>query len=197
MKTWVLSGALIAVLASGAPKKPLPGQAGNDDIELTATVLLDRDEIHQALGEDLGADYVVVRMKASPKGDKPLRISPDDFTLVSRKNGDRSSSLTPTQIAGKGALVVKSATLSDGQHGLGASPGTARLSAPTSVSVVEDGKPSEGPLLDALKAKMMADRETQEPLEGLLYFTMDGKLKPKDLSLLYKGPAGRLVLDFK
>lgn len=175
----------------------MPGQATNDNIELTATVLLDRDDVHDALGEDPGPDYVIVKMKAVSKTGKPLRISPDDFTLISRKDGQRSSSLTPTQIAGKGALIVKSATLSDGAHGLGASPGTARLSAPTGVTVVEDGKPSEGPLLDALKAKIMQERETDEPVEGLLYFTMEGKLKPKDVSIIYKGPAGKVVMDFK
>jgi len=31
----------------------------------------------------------------------------------------------------------------------------------------------------------------------MLYFALEGKNKPKDLSLLYKGPAGRLVFDFK
>src|SRR5579862_5732766 len=195
MRTWIIIAA-IAALAFAAPKKPMPVQATNDDIQLTATLLLDRDDIHQTLGQDLEADYVVVQMKAVSKTGKPVRIGPDDFTLISRKDGQRSSSLTPTQIAGKGALIVKSGSLSEG-HGLGASPGTARLSAPTGVTVVEDGKPSEGPLLDALKAKIMQERETDEPVEGLLYFTMEGKLKPKDVSIIYKGPAGRVVMDFK
>ena len=49
----------------------------------------------------------------------------------------------------------------------------------------------------ALKAKGLADSETNKPVEGLLYFAIEGKNKPKDLSLLYKGAAGRLVIDFK
>ena len=51
-------------------------------------------------------------------------------------------------------------------------------------------------LLDALKAKILPDKETSEPVEGLLYFPIDGKIKPKDLAVLYKGPAGRLVIEF-
>ena len=44
----------------------------------------------QALGEELGVGYVVVRMKVTPKTEKPLSISPDDFTIVCRKDGQRS-----------------------------------------------------------------------------------------------------------
>ncbi len=197
---------VIAALAMGADKRLLPGQAGNDDIELAGSVILDRDEIHQALGADLGAGYVVVRMKATPKTEKPLRISPDDFTLVSRKDGEKSEALSPTQIAGRGALVVKSTSRSERSHGfgvggfgggLGSSPGTAGQSAPSDVKVVTSGKSDQDALLEALKAKTLPDRETLEPLEGLLSFPIEGKVKPKDLSLIYKGPAGRLVMDFK
>jgi len=48
-----------------------------------------------------------------------------------------------------------------------------------------------------LESKVLPDTETKEPVEGLLYFLLDGKNKPKDLGLLYKGPAGRLSMDFK
>ena len=44
---------------------------------------------------------------------------------------------------------------------------------------------------------MLPDKETKEPVEGLLYFLLEGKNKAKDLGLLYKGPAGRLAMDFK
>jgi hypothetical protein len=204
MRTWLFL--MIAGVALGADKRLLPGQAGNDNIELAGSVIIERDDIHQALGADLGANYIVVRMKATPKTESPLRISPDDFTLISRKDGEKSEALSPTQIAGKGALVVKSASRSDRGHGfgvggfgggLGSSPGTAGQSAPSDVKVVTDSKGGEGPLLAALKAKALPDRETQEPLEGLLYFPIEGKVKPKDLSLIYKGPAGKLVMDFK
>jgi hypothetical protein len=54
----------------------------------------------------------------------------------------------------------------------------------------------DNPLLAALKAKILPDKESLEPVEGLLYFSIDGKLKPKDLAVIYKGPAGKLVMEF-
>jgi hypothetical protein len=61
----------------------------------------------------------------------------------------------------------------------------------------EKGQP-ENPLLAVLKAKGVPDIESKEPVEGLLYFALEGrKLKPKDTALVYKGAAGRLVMDFK
>src|SRR5580698_5762970 len=102
MKWMFAVAAAAALTALGAAPKPLPGQAGNDDIDLTASVLVDRSEIEQAVGVDLGAGYLAVRMKATPKTDKPLRIGPDDFTMVSRKDGQRSQALTPNEIAGHG-----------------------------------------------------------------------------------------------
>ncbi len=91
---------------AGDPK-PLPNQAGNDDIDLSGTVLIVRNDIQLALdGPDLPAGYIAVRMKVTPKSEKPLRIGPDDFTLLSRKDGQRSPSLSPHQIAGGGTVLV-------------------------------------------------------------------------------------------
>ena len=213
--------ACVAAVALAADKKAaLPVEASNGDIALVATVLLSPDEIRQALGADLGPTYALVRIKVSPnKAGDPIRISPDDFTLISRKDGERSPALSPSQIAGRGALVVKAAQqtsvvgtervgpvyggigtgLPQRLPGPGASAGnTASGEAGTVDAKVESGKGApESPLLPVLKAKVLPDKETKEPIEGFLYFTIEGKLKPKDVSLLYKGPAGRLVLDFK
>ena len=40
-------------------------------------------------------------------------------------------------------------------------------------------------------------QEVKNPEKGLLYFSIDRKLKPKDLSLIYDGEGGKLVVDFK
>ena len=48
-----------------------------------------------------------------------------------------------------------------------------------------------------LEEKILPDKEIKTSIEGLLYFLMDGKTKFKDITLIYKGPAGRLVMDFK
>jgi hypothetical protein len=187
MKRWIIF-ALISVVATAADKFHLPGQAGNDDLELAATLLLDHEAITQALGADPGDGYIVVRMKAVPKTEQPLRLSPDDFTLLSHKDGDRSQALSPGQIAGKGALVVKSSP----DHL--SSPGV-RERAPLKVEARNTAE--DLPLLSALKAKSFPDGETKSAVEGLLYFPIDNKVKPKDLSLIYKGFAGKLIIEFR
>ncbi len=201
-----------APVAFTGEKKPLPGQAGNDDVELVASVIIDRDEIKQALGgSDLGAGYVVARMKVTPKTEKPLRISPDDFTMVSRKDGQRTVAISPGQIAGRGTLVVKAApdqpgglgTMTNGPIwggvGMGRSSGGGNSRGTPSgtveaTTVKTDEK--ENPLLEVLKAKVLPDADSLEPVQGLLYFTIDGKIKPKDLAIIYKGAGGRLVMEF-
>jgi len=61
----------------------------------------------------------------------------------------------------------------------------------------DDGaKEKDNPLLEILKAKQLPDKETLDPQEGLLYFPIEGKIKPKDLAVIYKGPAGKLVMEF-
>jgi hypothetical protein len=213
-----------ALIAIAADIKPLPGQAGNDDIELVGTPILDRDGVTEAVGQDMGAGYILVRIKITPK-DKTLRIGPDDFTLLCRKDGQRSTALEPGQIAGKGALIVKAAANQPGGAGTatngpiwggvggigmgsrGANPGK---DAPVGVAA-ESGdkergdkdpdkpreKEKDSPLLTALKVKCLPDVETKEPVEGLLYFLIDGKFKQKDLALFYKGQAGRLTMEFE
>jgi hypothetical protein len=194
---------LIPLALFGRERKPLPGQAGNDNIELVGTLILDRDEIKQAIGVDPGPGYVVVKMQVRPKMDKPLAIGPADFTIVSHKDGQRSQALEPGEIAGSGVLVVKEApekswspgTTLNGPMWSGVTPRSNAPGSSTEVRPGPDGK-DHSPLLTALKAKVLADKETKDPVEGLLYFPIDGKIRPRDLTVIYKGPAGRLVMEF-
>jgi hypothetical protein len=208
--------AVLPLLAMAGERKQLPGQAGNDDVELVGSVIVDRDEIKQALGADLGAGYVIARMKITPKSDDGLRVSPDDFTIISRKDGQRSAALSPGQIAGKGAIVVKAApsqpgglgTTTNGPiwGGIGGAPsrmpgnsngvGNSAGSDGGAEAKVDNSNGKDNPLLAVLKGKILPDKETKEPVEGLLYFPIDGKIKPKDLAIVYKGPAGKLIMEF-
>lgn len=202
--------ALILTLPLIGEKKQLPGQAGNDDIELVGSVIIDRDEIQQALGADLGVGYVVARMKVTPKSEKPLHISVDDFSILSRKDGQRCSALAPGQIAGKGALIVKRAPNQPGGAGTATNGPIWGSVGPVGMGNRSQNKPGEtqversndskdtpdNPLLAVLKAKVLPDTESTEPVEGLLYFMIDGKIKPKDLAIVYKGQAGKLIMEF-
>lgn len=185
----LITGLICSCLAGAADLKSLPNQAGNGNIDLAGTVFLDSKEIQQILGTTLDPGYIVVRIKVEPRMLQAIRISADDFTLVSRKDGERSEALAPGQIGGKANLILKSKTTYDG------SPGVSSTS--VTLAPADNKKASEGPPIKLLESKMLKDAETKEPVEGLLYFLLEGKNKPKDLGLIYKGPAGRLAMDFK
>ena len=67
----------------------------------------------------------------------------------------------------------------------------------TKTAINDGGKEKDNPLLGILKEKILPQGETNEPVTGLLYFYLEGKHKLKDLELMYKSPAGRLMLDFQ
>jgi hypothetical protein len=186
---WLITGLIISCLAVGADIKSLPNQAGNGNIDLSGTVFVDSKDIQQVLGITLDPGYIVVRIKVEPRMLQAIRISADDFTLVSRKDGERSNALAPSEIGGPANLILKSKTSYSG------SPGVSSTS--VNVTSVETKKAPESPSIKILESKMLHDAETKEPVEGLLYFLLNGKNKPKDLGLLYKGPAGHLAMDFK
>ena len=185
----------LAITALAADKKAFPGQAGNDNIELTAAVMIDAAEIRQAVGSDLGPGFVVARVKATNKTDAAMRIGPADFALVSRKDGDRGDALAPGQLAGGSALIVKRDQSGRDWAQQTNKPGFTGVS-----GVSKTDKPQDDALLATLKAKELADLETKPngSIEGLLYFSMENpKMKSKDLALLYKGPGGHLTVEFK
>lgn len=197
----------ISVALAGDPK-PIVNQASNGMLELAGTALIVRNDIQLALdGPDLPPGYMAVRLKVTPKQGEPVRVSPDDFTLLSRKDGQRSPALTPHQIAGGGTvLVVKPAANQPGGDGTtvngpvwgGVSVARKRTnSTDDSASVRTATADEDSPLLKVLTQKALPDKDVKTAVEGLLFFAVDAKLKPKDLSLIYQGAAGKLVIDFK
>jgi hypothetical protein len=202
----------VALAAFAAEPKTLPNQAGNDDVDLAGTALVDQKDIHQALGMDLEAGFVVVRIKVIPRAGHSILVSLDDFTLISRKDGDRNGALAPSQIAGTSVLVVAPGRGGGTRVGRtnplgglsipgvssgGGGVGTGGTRSGEADAHVETKDADNNPLLDALAVKGLPERETKQPVEGLLYFSMEGKVKPKDLALVYKSPFGRLEMEFK
>ena len=188
-------GVLIALTVLAADKKAFPGQAGNDNIELTGALITDPAEIRQAVGSDLGPGIVVARVKATNKTGEAMRIGPDNFTLVSRKDGDRGDALAPGQLAGGSALIVKRDRAGRDYAQQTNQPGFTGVG-----GMSKTDQPQDTALLAALKSKEMPDRETKAngAIEGLVYFSMESaKLKSKDLALIYKGPGGHLTMEFK
>jgi hypothetical protein len=200
---------LAAGLVFGAKKVISPNTTGsNEQIDLDATLVMTEDEVTQQLGMDPGVGIVLLRVKVTPKTDTPVQVSPDDFILLAHDDGERARPFSPAQIAGQGALVENtkegSVKKTSGMAGLGGmvgmggggglSPGSSR---PVAVNpTMNDKSNGNNKLLETLKAKQLPTTESAKPVEGFLYFPLDGKHKLKNLAVLYRGPAGKLDLEF-
>lgn len=192
----------------GAADKKLPiEETSNQLLDISAVPPLTKDEIKQELGSELADDILVVRVTARPLTDKPVQLSLDDFLLISSKDGQRSEPFAPGQLAGSDSLAVvgDSGRKGLGDHhpsvmagGLGigvSSPGTAGPPPNTKMQESRDAK--ENPLLAAIRAKILPEKQITDPVTGLLFFQIDGKVKAKDLELRYKGPGGTMALRFR
>lgn len=203
----VLSGAVLTLQASKKVISPVT-TGSNEQVDLEATITLAEAEVAQQIGADPGKGIVLLKVRVTPKTDTPMQISPDDFILLAHDDGERSRPFEPAEIAGKGALVV-----SNGPHaaqkktsgfgglggmiggGSGSSPGNSQpvtLNSKMNTKVQGDEK-----LLQALEEKQLKPSESTKPVEGYLYFPLDGKHKLKNLAVLYRGPAGKLNLEFE
>lgn len=211
MRFFIFSMIFLAGFALDAGQKKVVSpetSAGNEQMDIVATITLDENEVAQKIGADPGKGIVLLQVRVIPKSDKPVLVSPDDFILLSHDDGERSKPFDPAEIAGNGALIVSSTTQGTQKKtssmvglggmvggGGGSSPGNSK---PVTLSSKMDEK-SKGndKLLEALKAKQLQQAETTQPLEGFLYFPLDGKHKLKNLAVLYRGPAGKLNLEFE
>src|SRR6185295_7533555 len=102
---------LTLLLAAGLPvsaksKHAGPYKMSDQSVEIAATPILDREEIKELLGSDLGGHYIVMNVTVTPKFGKEIDVRRDDFVLKTDKDGDRTKPFVASQIAGKGALVV-------------------------------------------------------------------------------------------
>jgi hypothetical protein len=213
----------MSTLILGAEKPPIgPITSEDEHVVVTASAFVEKEAVSMALGQDPGMDLVVIDLKLAPRADSKIVVSLDDFTLISRKDGQRSQPLAPSQIAGRGALVVAQGgrgggigMMNPGRGPIwGGVPGTG--SRPTRIGGDDNGAVASGPasetqasiktdsskekpnpLLDLLKQRSLPQGETSDTVSGLLYFFLEGKHKLKDLELMYKSPAGRMILDFQ
>jgi hypothetical protein len=213
-----LSCCLLAAFSlQGADKKAPPKLTEtNNRISLTATLYTDSKAIEDLLGAPLNGDYIVIDISAIPKGEEPMRIDRDQFTLLSYKDGQRSEPFSADQIAGSALLVVSpgrgsgSAVAQEnrgpvwgGMGGpMGRIPGRGdsfgNTGSHSGMAETADRKEAkENPLRDVLEQKIMPQQMTKDPVSGLLIFPITGKHKPKDFVLMYKGPAGKLSLEFE
>lgn len=203
----------------GAEKKPITARGTNVNIAIDAVAYIDKAEVKQMLGSDFGGSIVVVEVKLTPRAGKELKIFADDFVLRSYKDGQKSQPFAPSQLAGKAVLMLSTRASGGGvmaqesgpvwgglgggtpgrMGGNGSGLGNAASAESVQATVTDDNSKSDDkdPVLKVLKQKALPEKETAEPLSGLLYFPLDGKHKAKDLALQYTGQAGKLTLEFQ
>lgn len=210
MRRYLFLGALVACTLAFGAKKIVSNEttAANEKVDLDATITLDEDQVKQTLGADPGKGIVLLKVRVTPKVDVPMFISPDDFILLAHDDGERNKPFSPAEIAGSGAMVERETKGKVPKTGLGASlggmlggGGGGGLSPGSSPKVNVDAKMDEKKagnkgLLEALEAKAFPTKTTNEPVEGYLYFSLDGKHKLKNLEVLYRGDGGKLNMAF-
>ena len=198
--------ALLPALLLGAPPKKQTvgsGRGENEDLILSVTLYSDPTDVKELIGDDLAGHYIVAEIKMQPKYGKELNVDRDDFLLVTDKNGERTKPFAASQIAGREALIVTQtgATqhktgISIGGMGGGMGSGGGDSAPEMKVSVQNPAAVKENPLEKVLKDKILAEKKTDQPCSGLLYFPME-KQKLKDLELRYGPKDGRITLRFK
>ena len=206
--------ALILVPAAFAAHKPSPTptvKASNMQVELTATLYADKASIQQLLGSDLGGYYVIVNVRLAPKNGEKFKVFRDDFQMRTDRDGERSKPFAASQIAGRGALVVSQTSEGGGVAAENGGPvfgggiggmgvggiGNAGSTISNTARVDSGAKNKENPLLAVLNEKILAEKEIDQAVSGLLYFPMEPKQKIKDLELTYAGPGSKLTLRFR
>jgi hypothetical protein len=199
---------LAASMLCAASKKSGAAKNENESVELSATAYLDPAEIKQLVGSDLEGHYIVVQVRVGPRFGKEMDVRRDDFLLRTDKDGERTKPFVPSQIAGRGALVISPTSGGGGMMGdsgpsWGAGPfgggggfGNGGDPGGATAKMNTGSKDKESPLLKALAEKMLAEKKTEEPVSGLLYFPLE-KQKLKDLELVYTTASGKLSLRFR
>jgi hypothetical protein len=215
--------ALVWVVSQGAARnndgnKPPEARGENESVVIAATVYTKPEAVKEVLGSDLGGHYIVVALEVTPRFGKEVAINRDDFVLKTDKDGERSGPFAPSQIAGRGAMVVRGTggAGATGMHdndgpiwggGYPGSPGPPRRLGGDGVGSA--GAPAgaeaktrtgshekEDPMLDVLKQKELPETKTDKPVSGLLYFPME-KQKVKDLELRYAASGDKITMRFR
>jgi hypothetical protein len=207
----LVSVTALLVMSAASKKNVGSGRGENQDVTLDATAYIDADAVKDVVGDDLGGHFVVVQVKIQPKFGKEIAIDRDDFMLRTDKDGERTKPMAPSQIAGRGSLVITGTRGPSGEGaersrgwsmggpigmgggGIGGGGGADTNSVKATMEKTAD---QDSPLKKSLDAKVLPEKKTSEPLSGLLYFPME-KQKLKDLELYYGSKENRISMRFK
>jgi len=211
-----LAMVLVCTLAAGKDTKPAEARGENESVVITATLYSSPEAVKQILGSDLGGHYIVVALQVTPRFGKEVVVSRDDFVLKTDKDGEKTAPFAPSEIAGRGALVI-SQVASGPQYPVPGSdngpiwggPVAGGVPPPLRPREIGAGSQAEGadakahsgvtqkenPLEKTLKQKELPETKTDQPVSGLLYFPLE-KQKVKDLELRYNPSDDKIVMRF-
>jgi hypothetical protein len=197
--------------------KPAETRGENESVVITATLYAKPDAVKELLGSDLGGHYIVVAVEVAPRFGKQVAVNRDGFILKTDKDGERSGPFAPSQIAGRGAMVIRQTggAGASGMHDndgpiVGGYPGSmgpprrlggdgmgdAGAPAGAEAKTRTGSSEKEDPMLGVLKQKELPETKTDKPVSGLLYFPME-KQKVKDLELRYDVSGDKITMRFR
>ena len=107
-----VAGIALALVCAGAARNnesntPPETRGENESVVITATLYAKPEAVKEVLGSDLGGHYIVLAIEVTPRFGKEVAINRDDFVLKTDKDGEKSAPFAPSQIAGRGAMVVR------------------------------------------------------------------------------------------
>lgn len=191
-----------------------------DDAVISVRLVRAANDLKSLLGTDLGGDYVLAEVTVRPLYNSKVTLTREDFTMRSRRNNERSSAMSPDEIAGSAVLVMGSKRVSTGSPGvyaqendpvvIGGIPGTGtrprtlggrgpslgnarRGEVELTVNTEERTTTS---LLKRLQQHELPVGGTRETVRGYLYFQVPSKHKLKHYQFTYDGDAGEFSGGF-
>ena len=96
----------VVCLLPAAQKTVATAKGENQDLALTVTLYIDPADVKELIGNGLDGHYIVADVKVEPKYGKEVAIDRDDFQLRTDKDGEKAKPFEPSQIAGRGAMIV-------------------------------------------------------------------------------------------
>ena len=192
-----------------------------DDAEISVRLIRDANDLKSLLGTDLEGDYVLAEIKVRPLYNSNVILTRDDFIMRSRRNNERSTSMSPEEIAGGSVLVLGSRRVSTGSPGVysqendpvivGGTPGTGTRPRTLGGQGQTFGSGTAGDqeltvnaeqrettsLLERLQQHELPIGETRETVRGYLYFQVPAKHKLKHYQFTYDGNAGEFSVGFR
>ncbi len=219
MRLSFLTLVLLACLAAPAGRAETAWTAARaGDVEFSARLVLDPNQIEQMLGDRVDESYTLVELKVRPLFDNMLELNRSDFVFRCRCDNEHSEAQSPSRIAGSAVLALDQKVqggggifarqndplLVGGAPGTGTRPrrigntpsgigsgGMSRVETEVRAEVSEDST-----LLGRLERLELPLEPIGEPISGYLYFQVSPKRKLKRYVLSYDGVYGEFQMQF-